>query len=354
MNLGYKMSRWLFNTFDDSRQEFYEDFASALRDGSSERDRLNKMATRARQRRTGWAPLYEHWLLKMRRMSFASALQHTVPDYEVMVLTAAEADKRLSDAMDYLSRALRFSSKAKSAYFMALISPLMSLLTLLGFFLAYALVIAPQNLQTLPLERWPQVSRQLYAFSNLLVDGGISLCIGMAMLVWLVLWSRSQWRGKARAMIDRVPFLPWRSYREREANTFLITFAILLQSNNYGPREALERMRQFASPWLSWHLGTMLVRLKLTPDLPARALNTGLFPQGLMDRIEDYSERSEFTKALHSLAFDHGDKQVQAAEKRAVVGGFIFMGLVAAVIGLIVWANLEFNQALEAYVQTIR
>lgn len=354
MNLGYKVSRWAFNAFDDSRQEFYEDFASALSDGAAERDRLTKMAARARQRKTGWAPLYEHWLRKMRRMSFASALQHTVPDYEVMVLTAAEADGRLSDAMVYLGRAIRLSSKAKSAYFMSLISPVISLLTLLGFFLAYALVIAPQNLQTLPLERWPEVSRQLYAFSNLLVDGGIALCIGIGMLIWLVLWSRSQWRGKTRAFIDRVPLLPWRGYREREANTFLIAFAILLQSNNHGPKEALERMRHFSSPWLSWHLGAMLLRLKLTPDQPARALNTGLFPLQLMDRIEDYAERSEFTKALHSLAFDHGDKQVQAAEKRAVIGGFVAMTLVAAVIGLIVWANFEFSQALEAYVQTIR
>lgn len=174
------------------------------------------------------------------------------------------------------------------------------------------------------------------------------------MLGWLVRWSRSQWRGKTRALIDRVPLLPWRGYREREANTFLIAFAILLQSNNHGPKEALERMRQFSSPWLSWHLGAMLLRLKLTPDQPARALDTGLFPLQLMDRIEDYAERSEFTKALHSLAFDNGDKQVQAAEKRAVIGGFLAMALVAAVIGLIVWANFEFSQALEAYVQTIR
>ncbi|MBD8577570.1 type II secretion system F family protein [Pseudomonas syringae] len=354
MNLGFKFYKWLFNAFDTSRQEFYEDFASALRDGISDADRLNKMAARARQRKTGWAPLYEHWLRKMRRMTFAKALQHTVPDYEVMVLTAAEDDGRLSEGMDYLGRAIRLSSKVKKAYFMSLISPVMAFVTLLSFFLAYALVIAPQNLQTLPLDKWPEVSKQLYAFSTLLVDGGFALGMGLCMTVWLVMWSRSQWRGKLRTWIDRVPFLPWRGYREREANTFLIAFAILLQSNNHGPKEALERMRQFASPWLSWHLGLMLKQLVRTPDQPARALDTGLFPVHLMDRIEDYAERTVFAQALRILAFDHGDKQLQAADRRAAIGGFMAMILVAAVIGLIVWANFEFSQALETYIQNIR
>lgn len=354
MNLGFKFYKWLFNAFDASRQEFYEDFASALRDGASDADRLNKMAARARQRRSGWAPLYEHWLRKMRRMTFARALQHTVPDYEVMVLTAAEEDGRLSEAMDYLSRAIRLSSKIKSTYIMSLISPALALSTLLGFFLAYALVIAPQNLQTLPLDKWPEISRQLYAFSSLLVNGGVALCIGLGIAVWLVMWSRSQWRGRIRAWFDRVPLLPWRAYREREANTFLVAFAILLQSNNHGPKEALERMRQFASPWLSWHLSLMLKQLGRSPDQPARALNTGLFPIQLMDRIEDYAERTDFTKALRTLAFDHGDKQVQAADRRAVIGGFLAMLMVAAVIGLIMWSNFEFNQSLETYIQTIR
>lgn len=271
-----------------------------------------------------------------------------------MVLTAAEEDGRMDEAMVYLGRAIRLSAKVKGAYFMSLVSPVIALIMLLGFFLSYALVIAPQNLQVLPLDKWPALSRQLYSFSTALVDGGVLLCLGLGLLAWLVLWSRAHWRGSWRAQIDRVPLLPWRAYRERQANNFLVSLAILLQSNHHGPKEALERMRQFASPWLSWHLGLMLKRLKLSPKAPARALNTGLFAVGLMDRIEDYSERTDFTKALLTLAFDHGDKQVQTAERRAVISGFLAMILVAGVIGLIVMANFEFNQAMETYIQTIR
>jgi type II secretory pathway component PulF len=355
VNLGFKWSRWKFNSSGEARREFYEDFASALRDNMGGPERLVKMATRARKRRTGWAPLYEHWLRKMKRLSFAHALQHTVPDYEVMVLTAAEEDGRMEDAMDYLAKSLRLSAKIQSAYFTSLVSPVAAFLTLLGFFLSYALVIAPQNLEVLPLEKWPTLSRALYGFSQGLVDGGLFLCAAVVALIWLVGWSRTHWKGALRRKIDRVPMLPWRGYRERQANNFLVSLAILLQSNNHGPKEALERMRLFAGPWLSEHLRDMLARLSKAPDEPARALtSTGLFPLHMMDRIEDYAERSDFTGALLILAFDHGDKQVQRAERQAVVSGYLAMLFVGAVIGGIVLANFEFSQAVEAYVQTIR
>ena len=354
MNLAFKLCRFLFNFFSDSRQEFYEDFASALRDGASDQDRLKKLAARSRMRKTGWAPLYEHWLRKMRRMTFAHALQHTVPDYEVMVLTAAEEDGRLEEAMTYLGRAIRLSGKIKATYLMSLISPVMAFITIIGFFVSYAVVIAPQNLQSLPLEKWPYISRQLYAFSNALVDDGVLLTFGLVLFSWFVLWSRPNWRGRIRSKFDKVPLLPWRAYREREANNFLVSLAILLQSNNHGMKEAMERMRQFASPWLGWHLSLMLKRLELTPNMPARALDTGLFSLRVMDRIEDYSERTDFNKALRMLAFDHGDKEVQAAERQAVISGFLAMGIISMVLGVIVLANFEFNQAMETYIQAIR
>jgi len=354
MSFGFSLSRWFFNTFDQYRQEFYEDFASALRDGISPPDRLKKLSTRSRQRRSGFAPLYDHWLKKMRRMSFAHALQNTVPEYEVMVLTAAEEDGRLHEAMEYLSRSLRLSAKIKGVYFISVISPAIAFLTLLAFLVTNAVVIGPQNLQVLPLEKWPAISRNMYLVSKWIVDGWLFNVVFIAALSWLVVWSKKNWRGDIRWYIDRVPLLPWKSHREREGNSFLISFAILLQSNNHGPKEAVERMRKFASPWMNWHLALMLKRLKLSPQFPARALNTGLFGLRVMDRIEDYSERTDFTKALQMLAFDQGDRQVMEAERRAVFSGYAAMLIVAAVIGLIAAAGYEFNAALETYIQTIK
>jgi len=353
MTLSFKLARFIFNLFDANRQEFYEDFASALRDGAASKERLQKLAARSRARRTGAAPLYEHWLRKMRRMSFGRALQGTVPSYEVMVLTAAEEDGRLDEAMVYLGRGIRLTGKIKGTYFMSLISPAMAFVAVFGFFIAYALLIVPQNLQSLPLAKWPTVSRALHDFSVGMVSHWLLGTVGLVLMGWLTMWTRPNWSGRIRKTVDHLPFLPWGSYRENESTNFLVSLAILLQSNNHGMKEALMQMRQFASPWLSWHITLMLKRLALTPNSPAKALDTGLFSVRVMDRIEDYSERTDFNKALYMIAFDHGEKALELATRKAVLAGFLAMGIVAIVICVIVLGTVEFNQAVENYVQSI-
>lgn len=350
MNMALRLSKLRFQLFSGNRQNFYEDFASALRDGASSHTRLKKLAERSRRRKTGWTALYLHWLHKMKRMSFANALQHTAPSYEVMVLTAAEEDGKLEEAMVYLGRALRLIRKIKGIYFMSLISPALAFLVILGFFVSYALVIAPQNIQTLPLEKWPALSYGIYQVSHTLVTHWIAFLVGTVALGSLGAWSRPNWYGRSRKFADRIPLLPWSGYRESSANTFLLSLAILLQSNNHGMKASMERMRQYSSPWLTWHINTMLQRLSKAPDNPALALETGIFSQRIMDRIEDYAERSDFYKAMQTIAFDHGDAAVEAAEKKAVAMGLIAMLFSALVIGIIFLGNLEFNGAIERYI----
>lgn len=350
MNFHLEIAKLRFKFFPSHRQDFYEDFASALRDGASSHGRLHKLAERSRRRRTGWAPLYQYWLHKMKRMSFANSLQHTAPSYEVMVLTAAEENGKLDEAMMYLGRGLRLSRKIQSIYFMSLISPILAFTVILTFFISYALQIAPQNLQSLPIERWPPLSYGIYVVSNAFVTNWLAF-LGAAFIgLGLILWSRPNWYGRARRILDRIPLLPWSSYRESSANTFLVSIAILLQSNNHGMKASMERMLHYSNPWLTWHINTMIYRLSMAPDNPALAMETGLFSPRVMDRIEDYAERSEFYKAMQTIAFDNGEAAVEATQKKAVLIGLVAMLFVAMAIGLIVIGNLEFNAEMEKFI----
>lgn len=45
MNLDFKFKRFLFNAVSSARQEFYKDFASALKAGDATNERLRKLAT---------------------------------------------------------------------------------------------------------------------------------------------------------------------------------------------------------------------------------------------------------------------------------------------------------------------
>ncbi len=353
MNLWFKIARLRFNVLASSRREFYEDFAISLRDGAPAIEQLKAMAMRARRRRTGWAALYEHWIYKMGRMSFGHALQHTVPPYEAMVLTAAEEGGRLEEAMDYLGRSIRLLGKAKSVYFIALLSPTLSFLVIIGFLIAYAIHSVPEYLQILPLERWPFLSKAMYYISTGLVSNGF-LTLFLSILGFAVLtWSKPNWYGRTRRFIEKIPFFPWASYRNYEGNNFLVSLSILLQSNNHGLKDALEMMRRFASPWLAWHITVMLHRLNLAPNKPALALDTGIFSRKVMDRIEDYSDRTEFNSAIYKLAFDSGEKLVEQAQARAVISGLIAMLFVAATILIITISNIQFAQQVTSVMKSI-
>jgi len=354
MNVILHLCQLRFRLSTEFRQNFYEDFASALRDGAASNERLKKLSERSRRRMTGWAPLYDHWLRKMRRMSFAHSLQHASPSYEVMVLTAAEEDGRLDEAMTLLGRGLRLKSEKQGIYFASLISPILAFAVILAFFVAYALVIAPENLQALELEKWPPLSHFVYSISSSLVNHWVYYLIGVVLILWLIIWSRPNWYGWTRKPFDIIPLFPWRSYRGEEASTFLLSLAILLQSNNHGMKTAMEKMRSFASPWLTWHINRMLHRLTIAPNSPALAMDTGLFPRELMDRIEDYAERSDFNKAMQSIAFDHGDKAIKQAKKKAIFMGVMAMCFIAIALGIIMLSNIEFNEEMERYINMAR
>lgn len=354
MNVILSLCKLRFRISTEFRQNFYEDFASALRDGAASNERLKKLAERSRRRMTGWAPLYDHWLRKMRRMSFAHALQQSSPAYEVMVLTSAEEDGRLDEAMTLLGRGLRLKRKKQGIYFASLISPILAFAVVLASLVSYALVIAPENLQALALEKWPPLSHFVYSLSSSLVNYWIYYFVGFILFLWLIFWSRPNWYGRSRKPFDILPLLPWRAYREEEASTFLLSLAILLQSNNHGMKTAMEKMRSFSSPWLTWHINRMLHRLTIAPNSPALALDTGLFTRDLMDRIEDYAERSDFYKAMQTIAFDHGDKAVEKATKKAIFLGVFAMLFIAVAIGIIMLSNIEFSGEMERYINMAR
>jgi len=353
MNWRLKIAKFKFNSISSTRREFYEDFAISLRDGAAAIEQLKTMAMRARRRRTGWAALYEHWIYKMGRMSFGHALQHTVPPYEAMVLTAAEEGGRLEEALDYLGRSIRLLAKARSVYFISMLSPVLSLLVIIGFLIAYALHSVPEYLQILPLERWPYLSKAMYYVSTGLVSNGIFSVALTIISIVLLTWSKPNWYGRTRRFIEVIPFFPWASYRNYEGNSFLVSLSILLQSNNHGLKDALEMMRRFASPWLAWHITVMLHRLNLAPNKPALAMDTGIFSRKVMDRIEDYSERTEFNSAIYKLAFDSGEKLVEQAQARAVISGLIAMLFVAAIILVITISNIQFAQQVTSVMKSM-
>lgn len=343
----FRFARFLFNFFGTVRMDFYVDFADALRDGAGESSRLRKLEERALARHSLMAPLYSHWRRKMKRMPFSLALQHTVPEHEAMILSVAEDDNRLPEGLEILSRAIGISREIKTAELMQTYSSWIGLMVLLVFMVMYDLLIAPANKEALPMKFWPASTMFLYTVAHSITAGWFVYLSGLVVTVAAINWSKANWKGRLRVFFDGIPLLPWRNHRDVQATTFLMTLAILLDGKRFGPGEAFRKMRDFSTPWLAWHLSRMNKRLELAPSKPALAVNTGIFSRSLLDRIEDYADRSDFNVALKKIAFDHSERHRQRALSMAMIKGTIAMLALAAVMLFIVFSNYELNQAID-------
>jgi hypothetical protein len=329
-SFAFKFAKYSFYKSDRARQEFYEDFAQAIRDGEGASVRLNKLVVRGKRDSDLRTPMFEVWLKRMRRVTFAESTAQCIPPYEVMVLTSAERDGKLAEAMDFLARSLSILGQIRSAYMMALISPLISFVVVLGMLITNSVEIAPIYLAIVPLNDWPSLPKAIYYMSELLVNRWFFVIPLLGAFYSLLSWSKDNWYGVVRSKVEKIPGLPWKKHRIRQGDYFLMTLALMLQSNSTGLKEALQSMKEFASPWLRWHLNQMSKRLVLTPSEPARALDNGLLQRSIMYRVEDFSERSNFEEGLKKMALDNGEYAVRKAHVKAVISSMIAIMLSAA------------------------
>lgn len=346
MNIALSYACWRFSSM---RAEFYQDLAEALSDNAVLVDYLAKLEQRERTRHGSFmsmTPLYVHWLERLKRMGFARALEDTVPATDAMVLAAAEDGGRLVEGLLFLSQSIQNDAAMKGAYIGALISPGFAFLMIIMYLWMYATQNIPALAETIPVDQWTGVNRLLYVVSTGMLEHGGKLIILLCVLVWLLLWSFPRWVSPIRFHLEHWP-TPWNMYRDAQSVRFLVALATLLQSN-VNLKDALIRLRDRSSPWQGWHISVMLRRLEKQAAAPGKALDSGLFSQRLMDRIEDYAERSSFNLALKNIAIKNADKILAAAKRNAMILNYVALVSMAAVMGLLIISSVEMNQMMQS------
>ena len=88
-------------------------------------------------------------------------------------------------------------------------------------------------------------------------DGG-TLFIGFVISIGLLIYSLPRWTGPVRRYLDRYP--PWVLYRDFSGAMLIVSLSTLMRSG-VSLRSSLERALRYSSPWLSWHVKEILLRL---------------------------------------------------------------------------------------------
>lgn len=312
MDIKLAMAR---SDFNSNRADFYMDLAEALDDKASLYSHLEKMRTRAHQRKQGISILLAQWVKRMEHgKPFSEAVRGTVPSMDGMILRASEDSGKLAQGLRFLSAAVSKAGNMKSALVSAIAMPALLTLFQVAIISGFSYFMVPILTQIMKPEKWPLLGRMLFGLSQFVVAFGPYLLILLIAGIVAFVLSLPRWTGPMRARFDR--HLPYSIYRDYNGAIFLVTVAALMQSG-VGLIESLKILREAGSPWMRWHISKMINSLERDSTNPAAALNTGILPPKIADRISDYGERSSFTESMGKIGLTAVDRVAEIVSKSA-------------------------------------
>lgn len=309
------------------RADFYFDLSISLEDQVAIFSAIKKYEARARRRDPAMAPLYFEMLRNVREGSLAGAMQGIGTPVERIVLDAIQTgnDKVLADGLRHLSSLVEEADAMLATVRKAITYPLILVVLFSVMVTAFSLFAVPVLEQLMHPDKWPVMGRGLYFVSQVIRNFGIFILLAVIGLATLFYWALPNWTSPMRRRLDK--FLPFSMYRDYNGALLVVALAAMMRAN-ISIRAALERAIRFASPWMRWHLRTILRRLATMDSVSfGTAFQTGLLSTMIEDRIEDASERSNPVESFVKIGNSAIQRTSRSMEKSAGRLNSILLGL---------------------------
>ncbi len=152
-------------------------------------------------------------------------------------------------------------------------------------------------------DAWSLPARALKWLADIVVGYGLTLSVGLFVLIVAVMVSMPYLRGPLRFYLDKIP--PWSIYRMLHGSTFALNIGVLLGSG-VKLNDVLHRMSLRANPWLKERIDATLYGIRVGSNLGKALHDAGYdFPdkravqylriisgrEGAEDNLERFGER---------------------------------------------------------------
>ena len=329
---SYKLSR-AQSKFASSRADFYEDLAESLEDRAVLVTELKKHMHRNQRRGRVLAYLFQLWLKRMDKLTFANALKGTVPAMDSLILLAAESSGTLPQGLNFLSSTVRSIGQIKSTLIGAVAIPLVIGSILLGMLYGFGKWMVPILVEIIPVKHWPGIGQFMYSISMAVTDYGLLIFTLIGLSLFTFFWALPNWVGAPRKVLDN--YLPFSLYRDYNSAVMLVSLSGLMQSGS-SLVGSLKSMRASSPPWLAWHMSQVLSNLDRESATPAKAFNTGVLSEDLFDRVVDYGERSSFQVALSKIGNQSLTRVGKSVQLKAKVINYILLLVSGLLLALMI------------------
>lgn len=346
-SLDAMLLKFAFNV--KRRRIFYSDLASFVSEGIPPQQALMQMSKVAKPRRS------MRWLSKLLAQvlreqangrSTAQSLQRWIPPEETALLLAGERGARLKEALLELSGLLAKRLSVKKSLWANLSPALMMLIVLVGLMVYILKTVLNEARGLVPESMFEQMSLAplYFSFGEAFLKVLPFLVVGLVGASIAIAVSLPRWKPtKARKWLDQhIP--PYSLYARTQASFFLLTVSSMMEAGTPF-KQAVDEVQRLAAPWSRTHLRRMLARLSQGQS-DGDAMQTGLLPWDVEDRLAIYRMLQDFKKIMHVTARDSMEILLARVE---LIGSAIRYSVMVLLGGFIIFTIFSIGEiALQA------
>lgn len=278
-------SWWDAMRFRGQRADYYEYLAILMSSSDGRKTLWDIFDDDAKRygRRTLRGRLSARWAQRYRESGgdLERTFKDSLPHDELTLLGAAQqaGTVALAESLRDMASTARLLDRAWSTFTSTMTTAGMAVLVMFGVLVAVPLYTVPElerTFQVVPAEYRGELTRWLFALADVLAAYLPAVVASGALAGAGLLWTLPNLTGHFRRRLE--PYLIWRLYRDFHGIRFLALLSIMVRQrgNVVTPlRDALLAQLPGASPWKTWHLQQMIVRVD-DGVVGADTLRTGL------------------------------------------------------------------------------
>jgi type II secretory pathway component PulF len=338
-DIGRFIEKLTFSTAE--QQAFLEDLATLVDDGVPANKAVEVIGRVEKGPKRNVA---DHISLKVSQgRAIADGMEGWFAPAVIELVKAGEQGGTLGQNIRMAAESMGKKSETFSSLASSLTYPLVVLVAGCGVLVYMNHSVFPQFESIKPISDWPSNGQNLVMLANFLQDwwyfivgGLVALTVGIAITVKNVV-------GDIRTTLDKI--FGFTIYRQLAAARFMETLGLLI-ANGVVFKQALKILEQQASPYLSWHLMMMEIKLGRGRGNIAEVLDTGLISDEDIVRLKAIADAKGFEHALIRLGKAAGERGVQTVRKLGRILGGVFLALAGMFAGYMVMGLYSVGSSL--------
>jgi type II secretory pathway component PulF len=334
----YELKKWWAKNQFDVRQRLlmYQEILMGIEDNVSINEIIKDIHAVNVRKKNAFEIMTKEWVIGAASgMRFSQFAKGWIPDNELFLIASGEEKDKLNESFEELIRIVTEQEELVKSVKSEIFPQIFLFFALSAAIYGFSLKLAPGFKKILPEEKWPEITKMYFSFSDFYVDYGPYLIVIALIFAILAFSSFKVLTGDFREKLDKIA--PWSIYKNIQAAHFLIVASGMIKSG-IALKDVLKNLDQHSFPYLSWHLNKMLRKLT-RGEGEGMSLNTGLLDEDTMDRIANYSKRSGFHKGMLSLGRRASKEMISRIERGASRSGsyinyaiYIYIGFTVAAL----------------------